>query len=66
MEHQEVQHGAEGGAGSQGGVAGQGGRVEQGRVVMVVGEHQVVSSDLVMEVVMRGVMDNLERGWVRH
>ena len=66
MEHQEVQHGAEGGAGSQGGVAGQGGRVEQRRVVMVVGEHQVVSSDLVMEVMMRGVMDNLERGGVRH
>ena len=66
MEHQEVQHGAEGGAGSQGGVAGQGGGVEQRRVVMVVGEHQVVSSDLVMEVMMRGVMDNLERGGVRH
>lgn len=33
---------------------------------MVVGEHQVVSSDLVMEVMMRSVMDNLERGGVRH
>lgn len=66
MEHQEVQDRAEGGAGSQGGVADEGGRVEQGRVVMVMGEHQVVSSDLVMEVMMRGVMDNLERGGVRH
>ena len=33
---------------------------------MVVRERQVVSSDLVMEVVMRGVVDNLERGGVRH
>ena len=66
MEHQEVQHRAEGGAGSQGGVAGEGGWVEQRRMVMVVGEHQVVRTDLVMEVMMRGVMDNLERGGVRH
>ena len=66
MEHQQVQHGAQGGAGPQGGVTGQSGGVEQGRVVMVVREHQVVSSDLVMEVVMRGVVDNLERGGVRH
>lgn len=29
-------------------------------------EHEVVSGDLVMEVVMRGVVDNLERGGVRH
>ena len=33
---------------------------------MVVRKHQVVNSNLVMEVVMRGVMDNLERGGVRH
>ena len=66
MEHQQVQHGAQGGAGPQGGVTGQSGGVEQGRVVMMVREHQVVSGDLVMEVVMRGVVDNLERGGVRH
>ena len=66
MEHQQVQHGAQGGAGPQGGVTGQSGGVEQGRVVMVVREHQVVSSDLVMEVVMRGVVDSLERGGGRH
>ena len=66
MEHQQVQHGAQGGAGPQGGVTGQSGGVEQGRVVMMVREHQVVSGDLVMEVVMRGVVDNLEGGGVRH
>ena len=33
---------------------------------MVVRKHQVVTSHLVVEVVMRGVMDNLERGGVRH
>jgi len=33
---------------------------------MVVRKHQVVNSHLVMEVMMRGVMDNLERGGVRH
>ena len=32
----------------------------------MVRKHQVVNSHLVMEVVMRGVMDNLERGGVRH
>ena len=32
----------------------------------MVRKHQVVNSNLVMEVVMRGVMDNLERGGVRH
>ena len=66
MEHQQVQHGAQGGAGPQGGVTGQSGGVEQGRVVMVMREHQVVSGDLVMEVVMRGVVYNLERGGGRH
>ena len=66
MEHEQVQHGAHGGAGPQGGVTGEGGGVEQGRVVMMVREHQVISGDLVMEIVMRGVMDNLERGGVRH
>ena len=33
---------------------------------MVVREHQVVNSHLGMEVGMRGVMDNLERGGGRH
>ena len=66
MEHEQVQHGAQGGAGPQGGVTGEGGGVEQGRVVMMVREHQVISGDLVMEIVMRGVMDHLERGGVRH
>ena len=66
MEHKQVQDRAEGGAGTQGGVASEGGRVQQCRVVMVVRKHQVVNSHLVMEVVMRGVMDNLERGGVRH
>ena len=42
------------------------GGVEQGRVVMMMREHQVISGDLVMEVVMRGVVNNLERGGVRH
>lgn len=32
----------------------------------MVRKHQVVNSHLVMEVMMRGVMDNLERGGVRH
>ena len=66
MEHQEVQDRAEGGAGTQGGVTSQGGRVEQWRMVSVVREYQVINSDLVMEIVMRSVMDYLERGWVRH
>ena len=66
MEHEQVQHGAQGGAGPQGGVTGQSGGVEQGRVVMMMREHQVISGDLVMEVVMRGVVNNLERGGVRH
>ena len=66
MEHQEVQDRAEGGAGTQGGVTSQGGGVEQLRMVSEVRQHQVINSDLVMEIVMRGVMDYLERGWVRH
>ena len=32
----------------------------------MVRKHKVINSNLVMEVVMRGVMDNLERGGVRH
>jgi len=32
----------------------------------VVRKHKVINSNLVMEVVMRGVMDNLERGGMRH
>ena len=32
----------------------------------MVRKHQVVNSHLVMKVMMRGVMDNLERGGVRH
>ena len=47
-------------------MTGECGGVEQGRVVMMVREHQVISGDLVMEIVMGGVMDNLERGGVRH
>ena len=66
MKHQEVQDRAEGGAGTQGGVTSQGGGVEQWMMISVVRQHQVINSDLVMEIVMRGVMDNLERGWVRH
>ena len=40
--------------------------MEQGRVVVVVGEHQVVNTNLVMEVMTWSVMDNLERGGVGH
>ena len=40
--------------------------MEQGRVVVVVGEHQVVNTNLVMEVMTGSVMDNLERGGVGH
>ena len=58
VEHDQVQHGAQGGAGSQGGRGGQGRRMEERRVVMVRNQ-QVVVAHLVVEVVVEAVMEHI-------
>ena len=58
VEHDQVQHGAQGGAGSQGGRGGQGRRMEERRVV-VVRNQQVVVAHLVVEVVVEAVMEHI-------
>ena len=65
VEHDQIQHGAEGGAGSQGGRGGQGRRMKERRV-LVVRHQQVVVAHLVMEVVVEAVVEHImERShWV--
>lgn len=58
VEDDQVQHGAQRGAGSQGGGRGQGGRVEERRVV-VVGHQQVVLAHLVVQIVVGAVVDHI-------